>query len=100
MSSCSSSDSSLADLLYCKEENDIGNSVSGKTLVLSQLIATRDNQDEALEKYFLPDPLSFCHFSFDSVVWKPKASIFKKKRKEEKHNPLFALVIISLLIDV
>ena len=96
MSSSSSSDNSLFDIPYQKEKNTLITSVSCINSQFSKYVVTRSKQEENLLKYLDPDPLNYCHLSFENVLWKPPTSVFKAKKQDKKHNPLFALVNLQL----
>lgn len=55
---------------------------------------TRQKQENKLEQYFIPDVISFCHFSFENVIWKPqkKSSIFNKFLQTSSYDRLFQIV--------
>ena len=55
---------------------------------------TRKFQESKLERFFKPDPISFCHFSFHDVTWapQPKRSCLKKKQEKSRYDRLFELV--------
>ena len=59
------------------------------------LIDTRKFQESKLERFFKPDPISFCHFSFHDVTWTPhpKRSCLKKKQEKSRYDRLFELVM-------
>ena len=59
------------------------------------LIDTRKFQESKLERFFKPDPISFCHFSFHDVTWAPhpKRSCLKKKQEKSRYDRLFELVM-------
>lgn len=61
----------------------------------SSFLETRKYQESKLERFFKPDPISFCHFSFRDVIWTPhpKHSCLKKKQEKSRYDRLFELVV-------
>ena len=49
-----------------------------------------------LDKYFAPDPISFCHLSFSDVIWNPKRkkSIADSCSGRSQYDRLFQLVLL------
>ena len=68
---------------------------------MNYAIETRKAQETTLEKFFTPDPISLCHFSFDDVVWRPykKVQLCKTKQDKTKYDRLFELVCYSFVPD-
>ena len=57
-------------------------------------VEARNQQNAKLDRFFRPDPISPCHFSFEDVLWKPTSSRFALKRSAPKPNPLFQIVVM------
>ncbi|KAM7453160.1 hypothetical protein BLSTO_06097 [Blastocystis sp. subtype 1] len=53
---------------------------------------TKDQRNTNLDRFFTPDDIDPCHFSFEDILWKPTASRFKWRRAAPKPNPLFQIL--------
>ena len=65
-----------------------------KASVLSSVENVQNKQENLLDKYFSPDPISYCHLSFSDVIWTPKKkkSIADSCIGSTKYDRLFQLI--------
>lgn len=88
----SSSSDSLVLSHDKKDAIDALKSVSRVTDSNSSQEETKDQRNTNLDRFFTPDDIDPCHFSFEDILWKPTASRFKWRRAAPKPNPLFQIV--------
>ena len=76
------------------KSNGVLKTVAGRGRRDCSGIEARNQQNAKLDRFFRPDPISPCHFSFEDVLWKPTSSRFVLKRSAPKPNPLFQIVVV------
>ena len=94
--------SSSDSLLPSHDKKDTTNALSlvhGVTDSISCQDETKGLHNTKLDRFFTPDNIYLCHFSFEDILWKPTASRFRWWRTAPKPNPLFQIVSSGYVVN-